>query len=260
MPERVVRLLDAKGSKLSQELSFSTARGGVEEICDGAIGFSDPTVTDNSSLPRRSDIIMRTDAHNDADSRSADSRSADARSVAPPISNPTSITNIEGMHVDDIIAEPTGDTFDHDIVQAGDAYVPPSSVVEHDVPASSVVEHELSERAGAPMEEASAEPNIDVSHLEPNIDGTSASRTYSRLPRNNPNRRAAVKIDSLQSLGSSSLYTSQRDDDIGRAYSFHMSLARGLRKHGKLGFESLMKELQNIHDTGTIEGVDFSKL
>ena len=39
-----------------------------------------------------------------------------------------------------------------------------------------------------------------------------------------------------------------------------MSLARGLRKHGKLGFESLMKELQNIHDTGTIEGVDFSKL
>jgi hypothetical protein len=160
-----------------------------------------------------------------------------------------------------LIAEPTGDAFDHDIVQAGDAYVSPSTVVEHDVPASSVVEHELFERAGAPMEEAIGEPNIDVSHSEPNIDGTSASRTYSRLPRNNPNRRAAVKIDSLQSLGSSSsLYTSQRDDDIGRAYSFHMSLARGLRKHGKLGFESLMKELQNIHDTGTIEGVDFSKL
>ena len=68
-----------------------------------------------------------------------------------------------------------------------------------------------------------------------------------------------MKIDSLQSLGSSSLYTSQRDDDIGRAYSFHMSLARGLRKHGKLGFEH-MKELQNIHDTGTTEGVDFSNL
>ena len=107
--------------------------------------------------------------------------------------------------------------------------------------------------------EAVDEPNVDRSSSEPNIDGASA-RTYSRLPRNNPNRRAAVKIDSLQSLGSSSLYTSQRDDDIGRAYSFHMSLARGLRKHGKLGFESLMKELQNIHDTGTIEGVDFSKL
>ena len=80
-------------------------------------------------------------ANNDADSRSADARSddarsADARSVAP-ISNQTSITNIEGMHVDDFIAEPTGDAFDHDIVQAGDAYVPPSTAVEHDVPASS---------------------------------------------------------------------------------------------------------------------------
>jgi hypothetical protein len=256
MPDRVVRLLDAKGSKFSQELSFSTARGVVEEICDGAIGFSDPTVPDNSSLPRRSDIIVRADANNA--NNDADSRSADARSVAP---NQTSITNIEGMHVDDFIAEPTGDTFDRDIVQAGDAFVPPSTVVEHAVPASSVVEHESFERAGAPMEEAIGEPNIDVSHSEPNIDATSASRTYSRLPRNNPNRRAAVKIDSLQSLGSSSsLYTSQRDDDIGRAYSFHMSLARGLRKHGKLGFESLMKELQNIHDTGTIEDVDFSKL
>ena len=156
MPERVVRLLDAKGSKFSQELSFSTARGVVEEICDGAIGFSDPTVTDNSSLPRRSDIV-RTDANNDADSRSADARSADARSVAP-ISNQTSITNIEGMHVDDFIAEPTGDAFDHDIVQAGDAYVPPSSVVEH----------ELHERAEAPME-AAGELNIDMSHSEPNI-------------------------------------------------------------------------------------------
>ena len=48
------------------------------------------------------------------------------------------------------------------IVQAGDAYVPPSSVVEHDVPASSIVEQELFERAGAPMEEAIGEPNIDV--------------------------------------------------------------------------------------------------
>ena len=66
MPDRVVRLLDAKGSKFSQELSFSTARGVVEEICDGAIGFSDPTVTDNSNLTRRSDIV-HTDANNDAD-------------------------------------------------------------------------------------------------------------------------------------------------------------------------------------------------
>ena len=51
-------------AKFSQELSFSTARGVVEEICNGAIGFSDPTVTDNSSLPRRSDIIVRADANN----------------------------------------------------------------------------------------------------------------------------------------------------------------------------------------------------
>jgi hypothetical protein len=85
MPERVVRLLDAKGSKFSQELSFSTARGVVEELCDGAIGFSDPTVTDNPSLTRRSDIVRTDaiDANNDivraesTDSRSAES--ADAR-------------------------------------------------------------------------------------------------------------------------------------------------------------------------------------
>ena len=250
MPERVVRLLDAKGSKFSQELSFSTARGVVEELCDGAIGFSDPTVTDDPSLTRRSDIVRTDaiDANNDiVRAESTDSRSAegaDARSV--PLVPSTSITNIEGMHVDDFIAEPTDNTFDHDIVQAGDVYVPPSSVVEHE--------------AVAPLE-AVDEPNVDRSSSEPNIDGASASRTYSKLPRfRNLHRRAAVKIDSLQSLGSSSLYTSQRDDDIGRAYSFHMSLARGLRKHGKLGFESLMKELQNIHDTGTIEGVDFSKL
>ena len=111
MPERVVRLLDAKGSKFSQELSFSTARGVVEELCDGAIGFSDPTVTDDPSLTRRSDIVRTDaiDANNDivraesTDSRSAES--ADARSV--PLVPSTSITNIEGMHVDDFIAEPT---------------------------------------------------------------------------------------------------------------------------------------------------------
>ena len=77
--------------------------------------------------------------------------------------------------------------------------------------------------AAAPMpEEAPIEPMLDDEPLNGGDTGatpsdagptpidvgapagaptTSASRTYSRLPRNNPNRRAVVKTDSLQSLG-----------------------------------------------------------
>ena len=99
---------------------------------------------------------------------------------------------------------------------------------------------------------AVTDPTAGVVPIEP-------AAVLPTVPRTR-NRRAAAKIDSLQNLGSvgSSLYV--REDDLGRAYSFHMSLAKGLKKHGKVGLESLMKELRSIHDTGTIEGIDFSKL
>ena len=241
MPERVVRLLDAKGSKYNQELVFTTARGIVADLHDDVIGFTDP-IDDSLNASRRSDVVPSVDPR----SAVVPSPSIDDRSAAIPI--PTA--EIEGMHIDDIGADPSDDAGfssagpSNDIVLAGDAPLP--SVIDQ-------------ARVDDPMEEAvEATPDPGIA-VNPAGNDTPADRTYSKLPRNHPSRRTAVKIDSLQSLGKS-LYTSKRDDDIGRAYSFHMSLARGLRKHGKLGFESLMKELKSIHDTGTIEGVDFSKL
>jgi len=89
-------------------------------------------------------------------------------------------------------------------------------------------------------------------------------RVRSPLPHNSSRRpkpiRGATKIDSLQSLTKSSLYVSKRKDDIGRAYSFHMSLLKGLRKHKDAGFEAMLKELMTIHETETIAGVDYNKL
>jgi len=47
---------------------------------------------------------------------------------------------------------------------------------------------------------------------------------------------------------------------IGKVFSFHMSLKKGLSKHQEAGEAAIIKELTSIHGTGTIQGVDFSKL
>ena len=39
-----------------------------------------------------------------------------------------------------------------------------------------------------------------------------------------------------------------------------MSLMKGLRKHKRDGFEAMLKELTLIHETGTIEGIDYANL
>ena len=72
----------------------------------------------------------------------------------------------------------------------------------------------------------SSSSDVSNGQVDAQIDGIQADapaqRTFSRLPRNNPNRRPTARADSLQSLGSSSsssrsLYASKRDDDLGRA-------------------------------------------
>ena len=39
-----------------------------------------------------------------------------------------------------------------------------------------------------------------------------------------------------------------------------MSLMKGLRKHKNAGFEAMLKELMLVHETGTIEGIDYASL
>jgi hypothetical protein len=265
MPPRVVNLLNSKGAKYQQDLHFTTARGVVADLPADMVSV-DETIDNDIVLSRRSGNVSTSSDSRSQDTRSADARSADARSSdarsadarsadARSASVPIPTTDIEGVHCDEIV--PMDD--DERVVDQG-------TIIQADTQAgedSSQVE-DAPIAAAPPMfissdyADAQSDRQMDVGDVD-----TSAQRTYSRLPRNNPNRRPTARTDSLQSLGSSgsrSLYVSKRDDDLGRAYSFHMSLARGLRKHGTVGLEALMKELRSIHDTGTIEGVDFSKL
>jgi hypothetical protein len=46
-----------------------------------------------------------------------------------------------------------------------------------------------------------------------------------------------------------------RSKDVCAVYSFHITMMKALRKHGREGTKALVKELQQIDDLGTIRGV-----
>jgi hypothetical protein len=85
---------------------------------------------------------------------------------------------------------------------------------------------------------------------------TRSAPPYNSNLRNQPVRGKAKKATPIKG----SLYVSSRKDDVGKAYAFHMSLMKGLRKHKQAGFEAILKELMLVHETGTIEGIDYAKL
>ena len=49
-----------------------------------------------------------------------------------------------------------------------------------------------------------------------------------------------------------------RDKEITTAYSFHISMMKALRMHGKAGTKAMMKELSQIDELGTIRGVNLT--
>lgn len=102
MPERVVRLLNNKGAKFSQELVFTTSRGIVADLADDVAGFYDPI--DSTNLSRRSDIAGDSaDRRSDAATVNADHRSDGANANSDG-------NQIEGMHVDEFVENDIGGT------------------------------------------------------------------------------------------------------------------------------------------------------
>ena len=47
---------------------------------------------------------------------------------------------------------------------------------------------------------------------------------------------------------------------LGKQFAFHMSLKKGMTKHGDAALSAIRKELTSIHKTGTLQGVDYSRL
>ena len=234
-PTRIINLMNTKAAKWSQELQFSTRRGLVPDLQDVDVLRNVPARFEDRS--GNNGIIVDNDA-------------STAPNVAPPM---------VGVPADIIVNE---DSSAGVRLSTSDAEVPSQIINESPTIALS------SEPMSAEVEEGTAEFDTSEVAEEPTSTPTkqesSPSRTRSSLPYNSNQRprptRGAKKLDSLQSLTKSSLYVSKRDDDIGRAYSFHMSLLKGLRKHKDAGFEAMLKELITIHETGTIAGVDYSTL
>ena len=199
-PTRIINLMNTKAAKWSQDLQFSTRRGLVPDMQDVDVLQDVPTRLEDRSGDNNG-IVGNNGAGNDSN-------------IVPPM---------VGAPADIVINE---DSSAGVRLSTNDSEAPLQIVDES--PTISLSRESMS----AEVDEGSAEfDTVDVAEEPtptPTLQEPTSSRIRSPLPYNSNQRprptRGARKIDSLQSLTKSSLYVSKRDDDIGRAYSFHMSL------------------------------------
>ena len=241
IPTRVINMMNLKAASWSQELQFSTRRGLVGDT---------PDIEVLQNVPAR-----------------FEDRSGSGVNGTGTGNNSNDAHPMVGVPADIIV--------NNEDSSAGVQMPPGDGVTEApntDIPLQIVNESSNISATDEPSEPMIVEMDGGTENLSfaeqptstPTVSEPTQHRVRSPLPHNSSRRpkpvRGATKIDSLQSLTKSSFYVSKRKDDTGRAYSFHMSLLKGLRKHKDAGFEAMLKELMTIHETETIAGVDYNKL
>ena len=281
-PTRVIHLLNEKASKWSQELKFSTRRGIVADIKDdtdilqdvpahrdersGIVGIDPaPTIDNMNGAPAH--VIPNEEVR--GSNTGVQVNHTPEVTITPEALGQSSTTGLnESSEASDyglqFASEPLNTSKDALPKVSAAESLDETHIDEVALPDTTIeVDQRQSAPAATKVESTSTRPRREnaTTWQERGNWKLNDPTPKSKLPYNSTQRKQPVRGEVKRVTRSrGSLYVSSRKDNIGKAYSFHMSLMKGLRKHKNAGFEAMLKELMLVHETGTIEGIDYASL
>ena len=277
-PTRVVHLLNNRAVKWSQDLKFLTSRGVVAEMQDDVdilqqtpvyVEDRSGVVVDNAN-ENVSSIGDMTDAPAyimpDVESAGVISNPGVSSGLGQPNAGVNAGVQPELQFASQPLSDPVNSAVSTEMQSEETVVIDMQSeeetaVIDENSKVSNDANNSKSAAAVAGERELRRSNRSTATSWQERgnwklTEGTKSKLPYNSNLREQPVRGKAKKASPIKG----SLYVSARKDDVGKAYAFHMSLMKGLRKHRQAGFEAMLKELMLVHETGTIEGIDYAKL
>jgi hypothetical protein len=220
MPDYVIDQLKASGDKHSTDLTFRTDRGIL--LDDAAI--EDDATAAMEVIEQRRDPEIRVQPIQSTQSIQHEVVQSEYRSGSDTDSGDTD-ANSRSVSEADTSTTPTVEAIDESL---GDI--------------AEVLDDIVEVRQG-PAEE----PIVSQEPQQQQSSRRSARSVKQELIQQQQGTRQSARLAAKPK-------TQWRSKDVGAIYSFHMTMMKALRKHGREGTKALVKELMQVDDLGTIRG------
>jgi len=222
MPDYVIEQLRASADKNSTDLTFRTDRGIV--LDDAAI--ADDATAALEVIEQRRDPEIRVEPIQSTQSIQHEVVQSEYRSGSDTVYRDAD-ENSRCESEADTSTAPSGNIEASDIIDTVDSFT--DTIVQQVAPTEIV------------------EETIVQEHQQQQLSSRRRARSIQKEPIQQQGTRQSARLAAKPK-------TQWRSKEVGAIYSFHMTMMKALRKHGREGTKALVKELMQIDDLGTIRG------